>query len=746
MPDLLLELLSEEIPARMQKRAREDLLRLMEAELKAAGLEWRAARAFSTPRRLTLAAFGLPAETAAQVEERKGPRIDAPDAAIEGFLRSTGLTIEELEVRPDDRGAVYFALRKKPGRSTVEALGEIVPRVIQSFPWPKSMRWGSGTLRWVRPLRSIVCLFGEKGAAQEVPLQVENVPSGRVTSGHRVHSSGPIEVHGPEDYVEKLARASVILDQDARRKYLWDQAAALAEKAGLEILPDEALLEETTGLVEWPTPILGRVDKEFSQLPPEVLQTSMREHQKYFALHRPGDPQIVAFIAAANLRPQDGGAKMRAGYERVLRARLSDARFFWENDLALPLEARLDRLDHIVFHARLGAQSDRVGRIRALAGEVAEAFGANPEIVDRAALLAKADLVTEMVGEFPELQGRMGRRYAEAHGEDPQVAEAIEEHYRPIGAQDGAPNSNAAAAVAVADRLDLLVCFWIINEKPTGSKDPFGLRRAAVGVLRILIEGLRRVDLEDLAQRHYFLAERARQHVEQTERGAEGAVRRNLSVRVLDRLYEGDEAGALLAADLDRDKSLAVLAKDWKERSITIADDLMRFFADRLTALMRDEMGLRHDIVSAALNRGGARNPALAVLRANRLTNFLATPDAQNLLAVYKRAANILRAEERKENVDYSRHPDPALLQLPQERALNEAVSKAEIMVGEALKHEDLDTALTSLAKMRAPLDDFFRDVTVNAEDPALRRNRLRLLSRLRSLMLEVADFDALEG
>lgn len=742
MPDLLLELHSEEIPARMQKRAREDLLRLMEAELKAVGLEWRVARAFSTPRRLTLAAFGLPAETAPQIEERKGPRMDAPEAAIEGFMRSTGQTREELEIRD----GVYFSVKRKPGRSAVEALSDGVPRVIQSFPWPKSMRWGSGTLRWVRPLRSIICLFGERGAAVEVPLKVENVPSGRVTYGHRVHAPGPIAVSGPEDYVEKLARAFVILDQDARRKYFVEQTNGALAKAGLEMLPDEALLEEVVGLVECPVPLIGRVDPEFQDLPPEVLQTSMREHQKYFSLRKPGEDKISGFVAAANLRAQDGGAKMRAGYERVLRARLSDARFFWENDLATPLEARLERLEHIVFHARLGAQSDRVARLRALAAEVAEAFGADPHVVDRAALLAKADLVTEMVGEFPELQGRMGRRYAEAAGESPQVAEAIEEHYRPVGAADGTPQSAAAAAVAVADRLDLLVCFWTIDEKPTGSKDPFGLRRAAVGVLRILMENGRRADLEALAERHYFLAERARQHVEQSERGAEGAVRRNLSVRVLDRLYEGDEAAALAAADLDRDKSLAVLARGWKERSQTLTNDLMRFFADRLTATMRDDMGQRHDIVAAVLNQGLARDPTLALMRVRTLARFLETPDAQNLLAAYKRAANILRAEERKENVDYSRHPDPAQYQLPAEKALGAAAESVEAAALFSLKNEDFEGVLTALSRLREPLDAFFRDVTVNADDPALRRNRLRLLSRLRGLMLEAADFDALEG
>ncbi|MDD2867540.1 glycine--tRNA ligase subunit beta [Neomegalonema sp.] len=746
MPDLLLELLSEEIPARMQKRAREDLHRLMEAELKAAGLEWRVARAFSTPRRLALAAFGLPAETAAQVEERKGPRVDAPDAAIEGFLRSTGLTLDELEVRPDERGAVYFAVRRKPGRATAEALREIVPRVIQGFPWPKSMRWGSGTLRWVRPLRSIICLFGEKGAAQVVPVEVENVPCGRTTWGHRVHAPAPIEVTGPEDYVEKLARAFVVLDQDARRKYLTDQIAARLASSGLEMLPDEALMEEVTGLVEWPNPLVGAVDPEFQELPAEVLQTSMREHQKYFSLRKPGEEKISGFVAAANLRPQDGGARMLAGYERVLRARLSDARFFWENDLATPLDARLERLNHIVFHARLGAQGDRVARLRALSAEVGEAFGADPEIVDRAALLAKADLVTDMVGEFPELQGRMGRRYAEAAGEDPQVAEAIEEHYRPVGAQDGTPRSAAAAAVAVADRLDLLVCFWTIDEKPTGSKDPFGLRRAAVGILRIMMENARRADLEELAERHYFLAERARQHVEQSERGAEGAVRRNLSVRVLDRLYEGDENAAMAAADLDRDKSLGVLARGWKEKSLALSHDLMSFFTDRLTALMRDEMGFRHDVVSAVLNQGSARDPALAMIQARMLTEFLAQSDSQNLLAAYKRAANILRAEERKESVDFSRHPDPALFQLVAEKALHEAANVVEAQAQLALKREDFQGALMAMTRLREPLDDFFRDVTVNAEDPALRRNRLRLLSRLRALMLEAADFDALEG
>jgi len=686
MAELLLELFSEEIPARMQARAREDLARLLGNALGEAGLEFNEIKTFATPRRLTTVVEGLPARSPDIREERKGPRIDAPDAAIKGFLKSTGLaSADQAERRDDKKGAYYVALLERPGQATAEVIAEIMPELVKSFPWPKSMRWGIGRLRWVRPLQSIICLLDGK----VVPFEVHGIRSGKETRGHRFMAHEPFKVRRFKDYEEKLRDAKVILDGDERARIILEGARKAAAKEGLTLLEDEALLAENAGLTEWPVVLLGSFDEEFLSVPPEVLATSMKAHQKCFSLRKKDGALANRFIVVANLEARDKGNAIVAGNERVIRARLADAKFFFEQDRKVMLPDRVPKLKEIVFHKKLGSQYERVQRVWRLARELAPLVDADPDLAERAAILAKADLVSLMVGEFPELQGVMGRYYALDQEENEAVADAIAAHYKPLGASDDVPREPVAIAVALADKLDMLVGFWAIDEKPTGSKDPYALRRAALGVIRIVLENDLRLRLKEYLLTHQATAK------------FDPAVH-------------------------------------------NLADRLLSFFADRLKVHLRDQ-GARHDLVDAVFALGGD-DLLIIVRRVEALGRFLDTEDGEHLLIGAKRAINILRIEEKKDSRTYDESPDPTLFKRPEEKALAKAVDAVEKASAAAITREDFEAAMAEMAKLRTPVDEFFDHVTVNATDPGLRANRLRLLNRIRATTLTVADFSKIEG
>ncbi|KQS84700.1 glycine--tRNA ligase subunit beta [Methylobacterium sp. Leaf361] len=699
MPDLLLELRSEEIPARMQRRAAEDLKKLVTDALVARGFLYEGARAFSTPRRLALHIAGLPARGEAVREERRGPRVGAPEAAVQGFLKGAGLTSldQATTVTDPKKGEFYLAVIERPGRETLDVLAELLPEIVKSFPWPKSMRWGAasaepGSLRWVRPLQSIVATFGPETETPEVvPVSVAGIAAGTVTYGHRFLAPEAIEVRRFDDYIQALERAKVILDADRRKDVILHDARDLAFARGLDLVEDEGLLEEVSGLVEWPVVLMGSFDASFLDIPAEAIRATIRANQKCFVLRKGGAEDLApAFILVSNLVATDGGQAITAGNERVVRARLSDAKFFWETDKATRLEDRLPKLDSIVFHEKLGTQGERIARIAALAKDLAPLVGADPALAERAARLAKADLVTEMVGEFPELQGLMGRKYAALQGEHDSVCAAIEEHYKPLGPSDRVPSDPVSIAVALADKLDTLAGFWAIDEKPTGSKDPFALRRAALGVIRLILD-------------------------------------RGLRLRLL------EQVGAA-------DRGLA-------GRAGADARDLLGFLADRLKVYLRDQ-GARHDLIDAVFALPGQDDLLMVVRRVEALGQFLDTEDGKNLLAGYKRAANILRIEEKKDGRAYDSAPDAALAEAgePAERALAEALAKARETASASVAREDFAGAMQALSTLRAPVDAFFQDVTVNAPDPKLRENRLALLNALRAATREVAEFAKIEG
>jgi glycyl-tRNA synthetase beta chain len=718
MPDLLIELFSEEIPARMQRQGAEDLKRLVTGALMERGLLYEGAQSFATPRRLALHVVGLPVEQASSVEERKGPRIGAPEAAIQGFLKSAGLArIEDAAIEKDPKkGELYVARIEKPGRATKDVIAEIMPTIVRGFPWPKSMRWGaasarSDALRWVRPLRAIVCTFASQHETPEiVSFDIDGLASGDVTHGHRFMAPGAIKVRRFEDYVDSLAKAKVVLDAERRKQMILADARALALAHGLDLVEDEGLLEEVAGLVEWPVVLMGEFEAAFLDIPAEVIRATIRANQKCFVL-RGADGRLASkFILVANLIASDGGAAIAAGNGRVVRARLSDARHFWLTDLAAlpdykdkadkPLDQRLAKLRAlgIVFHEKLGTQGERIDRIAMLAKELAPFVDADPALAKRAALLAKADLVTEMVGEFPELQGLMGRYYASAQHEDKAVAAAVEEHYKPQGPNDRIPMAPVSIAVALADKLDTLVGFWTIDEKPTGSKDPYALRRAALGVIRIVLENNLKLRLSPLMDGHFVVLDAA------TNRGARETLN---DVRTA---------------------------------------DLLAFFADRLKVYLRDT-GARHDLIDAVFALPGQEDLLMIVRRVEALSRFLETDDGKNLLAGYRRAANILRAEEKKDGAGaFSAAHDESALALPAEKALAVSLGAASRNAAEHVAREDFEGAMRALASLRAPVDAFFLDVTVNADDPALRLNRLRLLNELREAVHTVADFSRIAG
>ncbi len=682
MPDLLLELFCEEIPARMQPRAADDLRKLVTNAMVDAGLTYEAARAFATPRRLALSVTGVPVKSPDTAEERKGPRVGAPEQALAGFLKAAGLdSVDQAEVVEDPKkGAFYVARTKRAGRPAPEIIAEALPEVIRRFPWPKSMRWGvasasSGSLRWVRPLQSVLATFGPETEDPEVvSFEVDGIASGNVTKGHRFLAPEPIAVKRFDDYVAKLEAARVVLDPERRADMIRADAQTLAFAQGLEVIGDEALLKEIAGLVEWPVPLMGSFDEVFLDVPAEAVRATIRTHQKCFVLRDPKTGRLAnRFIAVANLEAADGGAKITAGNERVIAARLADAKFFWDTDRKTKLADHAKKLGSIVYHEKLGTQAERVERIAALAKELAPVVGADPDKAERAARLAKADLVTEMVGEFPELQGLMGRYYALDQGEDEDVAAAIEEHYKPQGPSDTVPSNPVSIAVALADKLDQLVGFWAIDEKPTGSKDPYALRRAALGVIRLVLENGLRLPMAAYGQ------------------------------------------------------------------------DLLAFFADRLKVQLREE-GARHDLVDAVFALPDQDDLLMITRRVEALGAFLDTDDGANLLTAYARAANILRIEEKKDGTAYPATPEPDAFAQSQEQALLDALETARGEAEMALEREDFADAMTALAKLRGPVDAFFDEVTVNADDAALRANRLKLLAAIRDTMDRVAVFAKVEG
>ncbi|MCA3508965.1 MAG: glycine--tRNA ligase subunit beta [Rhodobacter sp.] len=744
MPDLLLELFSEEIPARMQARARDDLRRLVTDGLVEAGLTYASAGAFSTPRRLVLTLDGLSARSRPQREERKGPRADAPEAALEGFLRSTGLTRDQLELRDEKKGQAWFAVVEKPGRPAAAIVAEVVEQVIRSFPWPKSMRWGSGSLRWVRPLQSILCLLRDEGGAEVVPLEVDGIAAGDTTAGHRFMAPARFAVSSFDDYRARLRRAFVVLDPAEREAQIWHDAATAAFAQGLEVVPDPALLAEVAGLVEWPVVLMGSISADFLGLPPEVLQTSMKEHQKFFSVRSPGTGRIEKFVTVANRETADHGATILAGNQKVLAARLSDAKFFWENDLRVVhdvgLEGTAAGLANVTFHNRLGSQADRVARIEALARDIAPLVGASPDLAAEAARVAKADLQSAMVGEFPELQGTMGGYYARAAGLPEAVAAACKAHYSPLGPSDEVPTDPVSVAVALADKIDTLTGFWAIDEKPTGSKDPFALRRAALGVIRLVLGNGVSMSLHDL-----FRALIGRQIGATRGRATKVAAEAVYDVLSSVGLSElADDAAKNVVGNqkpkLDAPETRALL-KTIIERT----SDLLSFLHDRLKVYLRDQ-GIRHDVIDACLAMPGNDDLTLLVKRAEALSAVLKTEDGANLLAGFRRANNILTQAEDKDGVEYSYGADPKFAETGAERALFAALDQAEAAITPALQSEDFAAAMAAMAALRAPIDAFFTDVQVNSNNPVLRRNRLNLLHRIRSVCGQVADLARIEG
>lgn len=709
MAEFLLELLSEEIPARMQARAAEDLKRLVTEKLKAVGLSGSRADAFVTPRRLALVIDGLPVAQPDVREERKGPRTDAPQQAIDGFLRSTGLGRDQLTEVEDKKGTFLVAIIEKQGGATADVIAQIVPEVIRGFPWPKSMRWGSGGLTWVRPLHSIIALFD--GAV--VPLDVDGIASGNSTVGHRFMAPQLIEVADFADYKARLRAAFVIVDPRERKLDISEHLDQYGEQHGLKPIEDDGLFDEVAGLVEWPVVLVGNIDTAFMDVPPEALISAIKTHQKYPMFRDPQGNLAPRFAIVSNLAARDGGKAIVAGNERVLSARLSDTKFFWDQDRKATLESRLPALEEVVFHEKLSTLGDKVRRVAALAGELAASIpGADPALARQAAGLAKADLRTEMVGEFPELQGIMGRYYALAEGKPSEVAEAIADHYRPQGPNDQCPTAPVSVAVAMADKIDTLVGFFAVGEVPTGSKDPFALRRAALGIIRLVLENKLRLSLLTaigLARKPYADLPAVKEYVNE-------------------QITDG--------------KTLAeIIEAAYKETASKVLD----FFTDRLKVYLK-EQGVRHDLITAVFALSGEDDLVRLLDRVKALQGFLDTEDGANLLAAYKRATNIVRIEEKKDSVSYDGAAEYERLAQEEEKVLHARLADAMAEAEVAVREERFTDAMAALAGLRRPVDAFFDHVTVNAEDPDLRRNRLLLLSQIRATLHRVADFSKIEG
>lgn len=746
--DLLIELFSEEIPARMQPRAREDLKRLVTDGLVEAGLTYASAGAFSTPRRLVLAVEGLTPESKPVREERKGPRTDAPEKAIEGFLRATGLTLEQLERRPEKKGEAYFAVIERPGRGAPEIVAEVLDTAIRNFPWPKSMRWGSGSLRWVRPLHSILCILTDAAGTQLVPLTVDGISAGDTTRGHRFMAPDPIRVSSFDDYAAKLLRAKVMLDPAQREAAIRQEAANLAFARGWEIVPDDGLMTELAGLVEWPVPLMGVIEDRFLDLPPEVLQTSMREHQKFLSARNPKTGRIEGYVTVANIETPDHGATILHGNQRVLAARLSDAAFFWENDLRVAtkdIKSWQDGLAAMTYHRELGSQLERTGRVTALAVEIANRLGADAEDAQLAAAFCKLDLVSQMVGEFPELQGIMGGYYAKAYGLSDVVSKAVAEHYAPKGGSDAVPTSAISRIVSLSDKVDSLVALWAAGERVKGSGDPFALRRQALGIIRMILTSEFRLELKNaisISNRRAW-ASMLRTGVKRLNHVLPLSLLRSLNLLATDTPIEKAEVDAAKAADLlEKGFGSGVPLQEWE---IAVASEILAFLHDRLKVHLRDQ-GIRHDIIDAVLTMPGSDDLVLVVKRAEALAAFLKTEDGTNLLQGLKRAANILAQAEDKDGVEYSFGADPKYADTDQERALFSALDAAEPAIRAAVQAEDFPAAMTAIAALRTPVDAFFEAVQVNSDNAILRRNRLNLLSRIRETGRLIADFGRIEG
>lgn len=718
MAQLLIELFCEEIPARMQARAEDDLARLMGEAFKAAGLGVESLTTFSGPRRVGLVAEGVPARTADVREERKGPRVGSPEQAVQGFLRGAGLSsLDQCRIDNTPKGDFYVAVIEKPGRDAGEVIAEALEAAMRNFPWPKSMKFGEGerAQRWVRPLHRIICLLD--GAV--VPVSVFGIEAANVTEGHRIHSKGErvFAVKDYADYAAKLRDNGVVLTRAERSGIILEGAKRVCADAGLELIEDEGLLAEVTGLAEWPVAVLGEIDPAFLDLPAEVIALTMKVHQKYFAVRDPKSGRIAPkFVKIANQDATDGGKAIAHGAARVVSARLSDARHFWDLDRKRGLDAMAGELSKVTFHEKLGTLADKVERVAALARELAPAVGADKELAYRAAKLAKADLVSQMVYEFPELQGVMGGYYAMESGEHPLVSSAILDHYKPAGPTDHLPGNSVAAAVAIADKLDTLVGFWAIDEKPTGSKDPFALRRAALGVIRILLHSNIGLPLGDQIGSTFA-------HFERTNS---------------DIAFEAEmeRVADLIGAETEDERL--------RDAAAPIKENLLSFFADRLKVHLRDE-GIRHDVIDAVFALGDD-DLVRVTAKSRALQGFIDTEDGAALLAGYRRAANILKIEEKKDGEIYGGSPDTKALVEPAEKSLADALMTAEPAARAALEAENFEGAMRALASLRAPVDAFFEAVTVNADDPMLRRNRLVLLSRIRAAVQAVADFDRLEG
>jgi glycyl-tRNA synthetase beta chain len=768
MPDLLFELFSEEIPARMQAKAADDLRRMVTDRLVAEGLVYEGAKAFVTPRRLALTVHGIPARQSDLKEERRGPRVGGPDAAIQGFLKATGLaSISEAKIQTDSKkGDFYIALIEKPGRATIDVLADMLPVIVRTFPWAKSMRWGErsakpGALTWVRPLHAITATFGlETEEPDVVKFSVDGIEAGQTTYGHRFMAPAAISVRRFEDYEAKLKAAKVVLDPQARKDIILADAKQLAFAQGFELFEDVGVLNEAAGLVEWPVVLMGRFDEDFLSMPGEVIRSTIRNNQKCFVVRNPSSGFIVnRFILTANIEATDGGSAIVSGNERVIRARLSDARFFYETDLRnwkeKPIDERLKKFDSIIFHEKLGTESEHVARIEALAVEIAPLVSANVELARRAAALCKADRLSEVVGEFPELQGIMGAHYARQLGEDGEVVFAIEQHYSPKGPDDVVPMLPVSVAVSLADKLDSLVGFWAVGEKPTGSGDQFALRRAAIGVIRIILENDLRMTLSDIIAKHHSTYLRRFEAMSalcyrsetgsfrtypislQTKEPAETDAYWWLSKA---RLLPGNLYEALdLNEDIFDETEFARFAE-----SEGVIEGLLVFFADRLKVQLR-EQGARHDLVDAVFALGGQDDLLMVVLRVEALGQFLESDVGKNLLAGTKRASNILRIEEKKDGKTYDGPPDAALYSLDEEKNLAKAIAQVTAETSAAIADEDFAAAMSAMAKLRPAVDAFFDKVKVNDDDAKVRENRLKLLNEIRAATRAVADFSKIQ-